>query len=202
MSPRRLLRRLALPLLPLLCLALGYAWFTGEAAATPAEAPAPSDAIVVLTGGAERVETALRLLDSGAAPLLLVSGAARGLTVADLARAHGRDPAALAGRLALGHAAATTIGNAAEAAAFARARGLRSLRVVTAGYHMPRALLELRRAAPDLVLVPHPVQPAVLRDGSLPAWRAWTLEPAEYLKFLAAAAGLGALAQARDAARR
>ncbi|MGG5810731.1 YdcF family protein [Falsiroseomonas sp. CW058] len=202
MTPRRALRLAALPLALLLALGGGFAWFLDEAAGTPAEPARRTDAIVVLTGGAERVETGLRLLEAGLAPRLLVSGAARGLTPAELARAHGRDPVALGGRVALGHAAATTTGNAAEAAAFARAHGTASLRVVTAGYHMPRALLEIGRAAPGLVLVPHPVQPAALRDGSIPPRRAWTLLPMEYLKYLAAAAGLSALVPARDPARR
>jgi hypothetical protein len=42
--------------------------------------------------------------------------------MAALARAPGRDPAALAGRLTLGHAAATTAGNAAETAAWIAAQ--------------------------------------------------------------------------------
>lgn len=199
---RRLVRWMALPLAPLLALGAGFLWFLAEAAAVPSAPPARTDAIVVLTGGAERVETGLRLLEEGAAPRLLVSGAAARLTLAELARAHGREPAALAGRVSLGHAAATTIGNAAEAAAYAKAWGLSSIRVVTAGYHMPRALLELRRALPGMTLVPHPIQPAGLRDGSTPRLRAWTLRVGEYLKYLAAAAGLTRVLPARDAAPR
>lgn len=193
---------LAWPAAPLLAFAAGYIWFRAEAAETPEDTATRTDAIIVLTGGANRIEAALRLLESGTAPRLLVSGAAPRLTLAELARAHGRDPAALAGRVTLGHAAATTVGNAAETAAFARAHNLRSLRVVTAGYHMPRALLELGRALPDATLVAHPVQPAALAEGALPPRRAWTLLPLEYAKYLAAALGLTRLLTAREAARR
>lgn len=206
---RRFLRLgLAASLLALLVLGLGFLGFLSQAAA-PVAAPArPTDAIVVLTGGAERVETALRLLDEGLAPRLLVSGANTGLTLAELARAHGRDPAALEGRVVLGRIAASTRGNAAEVAAFARAQRVASIRVVTAGYHMPRALLELRRAAPTLLLVPHPVTPAALRaeagsqppTRALPAMRRWTLLPGEYLKYVAAAAGLTGLLPAKESA--
>jgi hypothetical protein len=54
-------------------LAGGFAWFVASAGsvATP---PPHADGIVVLTGGAERVETALRLLAEDQARLLLVSG--------------------------------------------------------------------------------------------------------------------------------
>jgi len=187
----------------------GYLQFLAGATAPVADPVRPTDAIVVLTGGGDRVETALLLLEQGVAPRLLVSGAHAGLTLAELARAHGRDPAALASRVALGRAAATTRGNAVEVAAFARSAGIGTLRLVTAGYHMPRALLELRRAAPGLEVVPHPVVPAALRkrgDASgggrgLPGLRRWTLLPGEYLKYVAAAAGLTRFLPAKESAR-
>ncbi|MCF3580049.1 YdcF family protein [Planktothrix agardhii 1811] len=209
-GPRRWLRWLAVALLPLAVLMAGFLWFLGEAAAEP-EAPARrTDAIVVLTGGQERVETALDLLEAGLAPRLLVSGVAPGLTLAELARAHGRAPAALSGRVTLGRAAATTTGNAAETAAWLRAERLgpgspqpvRTIRVVTAGYHMPRALLELRRALPGVELVAHPVGPAALRRGEMPWLRVGRLLAGEYVKFGLALAGLSALLPAREAARR
>ena len=97
----------------------------------------------------------------------------------------------LAGRITLGHVARTTRGNAAEIAAWAREEQLRSIRVVTAGYHMPRALLELRRALPDAELLPHPVVPARLRDpGAVSHLRTWSLLAGEYLKLLGAWMGL------------
>ena len=76
----------------------------------------------------------------------------RDATLADLVRGAGLAPelaASVAGRVTLGHAAASTRGNARRDRAWARERGIRSVRVVTAGYHMPRALLELRRALPE-----------------------------------------------------
>ncbi len=204
---RRSLPWIGLALAVLAALTGGFLWFL---AATRAGVDAPgrrSDAIVVLTGGLDRVETALGLLEGGTAPRLLVSGAAVGLTPAALARAHGRDPAALVGRIAIGQAAATTAGNAAETAAWiaaeaASGRPVRTLRVVTAGYHMPRAMLELRRALPGVELLAQPVVPAILREGDIPFSRTVTLLGGEYLKFGLALAGLAALAPAREASRR
>lgn len=188
---------------------LGFLWFlhAARAEADPAAAARRTDAIVVLTGGRERVETALALLEAGAAPRLLVSGAAPRLTAAELLRAQGHDPAALIGRVTLGQAAASTAGNAAETAAWLaalRAQGteVRSLRVVTAGYHMPRALLELGRALPGTELLAHPVTPAALRSGHLPPARAMRLLAGEYVKFGLALMGLSLLVPARETARR
>lgn len=182
---------LLVPVLPALLLAAGFAGFLALAAAGPAEPERPTDGIAVLTGGAERVETGLRLLREGRARVLLVSGVHRDATLADMAHRAAMGPGDLAGRVALGHEATSTRGNAAEIAAWARAERLGSLRVVTAGYHMPRALLELRRALPEVVLLAHPVLPATLRDaGAAGRLRTWSLLVREYLKYLAVRAGL------------
>jgi uncharacterized SAM-binding protein YcdF (DUF218 family) len=190
-------RWIALPLALAGLLGLGFLWFLQQVGTRPAPPERPTDGIVVLTGGAGRVEAGLALLEAGAAPRLLISGAAPRLTLAQLARANHREPAALPDKVDLGHAAATTAGNAVETAAWARAHGLDSLRVVTTDYHMPRALLELRRAMPKVTLLPHPVAPPAL------SWtrRAWLLG-LEYAKLVAALTGLGALLPARETADR
>ena len=110
----------------------------------------------MLTGGARRVETGLALLAAEPDTRLVVSGVGRETDWPDLARLAGADPA-LGPRVTLGRAAASTRGNAAEVAAWARAHRLGRLRVVTADYHMPRAMLELRRALPEAVLLAEPV---------------------------------------------
>lgn len=164
-----------------MCLAVllaGAAWGVGFAAfdqaarsagtvaadaATEARAAATvADGIVALTGGADRVETALHLLESGAAPLLLISGVGRGADLAELLRGVRLSPGQTE-RVTLGRVATTTLGNAEETAAWAQAHDIRSLLVVTAGYHMPRALLEIGRALPGVRLLAVPVRPPALR---------------------------------------
>jgi len=174
----------------------GFAAFVAAALSVPPEPDTRTDGIAVLTGGAERLETGLRLLREGRAARLLVSGAHPDVRLADLARIAGTPEPALAARVAIGHGAATTRGNAAEVAAWTRAGGVASLRIVTAGYHMPRAVLELRRVLPGVVLVRHAVQPAQLRGiATLGHWRTWTLLGGEYAKLIGAALGLGAVAR-------
>jgi uncharacterized SAM-binding protein YcdF (DUF218 family) len=80
-----------------------------------------------------------------------------------------------------------------EIAAWARQYNITTIRLVTAGYHMPRAKAELRRAMPALRASPHPVTPAKLReDGAFWRPRIWGLMLGEYMKFLGAEAGLSA----------
>lgn len=207
MSFTGLLRSIAtLALLSLLAFLAGFLWFLFHAGAEAAGPPRRTDGIAVLTGGADRVETGLRLLRDGQAERLLISGVHPGATLAELDLPLDFDRRALAPRITLGRKATSTRGNAEEVAAWAQDYRLRSIRVVTAGYHMPRALLELRRALPQAELVPHPVVPARLRGNDAVAkLRTWSLLVREYGKLLyAASAGLRdalALAEARLAAR-
>lgn len=145
----------------------------------------PVDGIVALTGGAQRIDEALALLERGAGRRLLVSGVNRATTLAAFASANAVSGESLACCIDLGRDARDTRGNAAEARAWAIDNDLRSLLVVTSAYHMPRSLAEFNEAMPDVRLVPYPVQHASLRLD------AWTHDPAvfrlvfgEYLKYL------------------
>ena len=130
-----------------------------------------TDAIVVLTGGADRVAEGVRLLREGKAPVLFVSGVGAGVTVARLLEVAGNGvDAGLACCIELGHAAQDTVGNATEIAIWAADRNARSLRVVTAAYHLPRAQHLLRRAAPGIEMLAHPVVPETLK---LEQWWRW-----------------------------
>jgi uncharacterized SAM-binding protein YcdF (DUF218 family) len=182
-----------LPLAAGVSLAVGFAWFVA-AAGTAATPPPASDGIVVLTGGAERVETALKLLADGRARLLLISGVGGATEFGALAHRAGVDPG-LGQRVTLGRAASSTRGNAAETAEWAEARGIRSLIVVTAGYHMPRALAELSRALPGIALHPVPVISPAVGARSAATLR---LLAGEYMKFLAAQVGLSAITSRAD----
>lgn len=190
MSGPRRLGWLALALA--LALLLGFLGFLRAAMAPPEAPELHTDGIAVLTGGAERVATGLRLLREGRGERMLISGVHPGALLDELDGGEALGP--LAQRVQLGRTATTTRGNAREVAAWSAAQRLHSVRVVTAGYHMPRALLELRRAAPGLTLLPWPVTPARLsRSEALREPRTWTLLLGEYGKLLAAWTGLHTL---------
>jgi uncharacterized SAM-binding protein YcdF (DUF218 family) len=196
---RSLLKWITLGIAPALLLgwAAGLVWFIRLA--DRAEPPPPhADGIVALTGGANRVETALHLLAEGRAEWLLVSGIGPGPDLATLAKRSLVDAAPLAARIELGRQATSTRGNAAETAAWVRVKDIHSLIVVTAWYHMPRALTELARALPGVVLYPSPVEP----EGSHPpdlamVWAMARLLAEEYSKYLAARLDLTALVPER-----
>jgi uncharacterized SAM-binding protein YcdF (DUF218 family) len=182
------------PLLGLVALALvlasawlaGLVWFAERVSRLTPQSGA-TDAIVVLTGGSERVEEGMALLAAGSARFLFVSGVPEGVTPEAVVNGAGAGVDALLPRIVLGHAAQDTTGNALETAAWARREGISSLRLVTANYHMPRSLIEFRRVLPGVAIVPHPVFPARFKDRE---WWRWpgtlALMVSEYDKYLLA----------------
>jgi uncharacterized SAM-binding protein YcdF (DUF218 family) len=184
--------RLALRITAVLALLwlAGLAWFIHDTIQAP-DPNVSADGIVAFTGGAERVETALKLLAERRGGLLLLSGVGGGAELQALARGSGIDTAPLAAQVTLGRHATTTHGNAEETEDWARAHQLHSLLVVTGSYHMPRALTELHRVLPDVTLYPVPVLPPALRDpGGLAHAGTLRLLAEEYTKWLAASAGI------------
>ncbi len=174
----------------MLCWAAGFAWFV-HAASQPAVLPPRADGIVVLTGGADRIVTGARMLQEGRGRVLLISGVGHDAGLQALFRGTGLDAVSLASRITLGRAATSTAGNADETASWAASHNVRSLFVVTAGYHMPRALTELQRSLPGTAMFAVPVVPPALRTHNLSTWR---LLAQEYTKWLASKLGLARLA--------
>jgi uncharacterized SAM-binding protein YcdF (DUF218 family) len=178
---------------------LGGAWLAGFLvflvviwAASPPNPIPHADGIVALTGGDDRVRAALALLAEQAAPALLISGAGKGTYLGDFTVDDSAAATHYAGEITVGHMAATTRGNAAETAAWAKARHMKSLIIVTADYHMPRAILEIRRVLPDAALIEVPVRPPAMSHlFGLPTLR---MLAEEYTKYLFVRSGLFDLA--------
>jgi uncharacterized SAM-binding protein YcdF (DUF218 family) len=163
----------------------GLIWF-----ATPpaVEARAAStDAIVVLTGGSQRLRSGIELLRKGKGRKLFVSGVNQQVELDDLLRISGNASDWASCCVELGREADNTAGNAVETAHWVRRQGFRSLRLVTAWYHMPRSLLEFHRGMPEIDIVAHPVFPDQAKQEH---W--WTrrgtagLVVGEYFKYSAA----------------
>ena len=165
---------------------LGLIWFVQSSLTMTADPKAETDAIVVLTGGRLRLEAGLNLLGAGRAQKLFISGVNPHVHRLELMRVNGHaDDDDLNRRIAIGHAADNTLGNARETADWMRQQGYRSLRLVTSWYHMQRSLLEFQRAMPQTRIVAEPVFAG--HEGE--AWSDWievgVLTVSEYDKYLA-----------------
>ena len=202
------MKTLAALLLALMIWGLGLLAFTGRVdQSTPAPEPPISDGVVALTGASTlRLEAATRLLEEGKGQRLLISGVNREATRAEIQTVTKAVKPIYDCCVDLGFAAANTVGNARETAEWARSKGYRSLIVVTADYHMPRSMLELHAAMPNVALHPYPVK------TDLNARRWWKTGASarrmivEYCKYLAilgreAFLGLGPKDKAAPAAK-
>ncbi|MCC6924633.1 YdcF family protein [Novosphingobium sp.] len=152
----------------LLAWALGFVWF---AVVLPQPAGTErSDAVVVLTGAAGRVERGLAVLDNHWAPRMFVSGVYREVKSGEFAAQFHVSSTQMACCVMLGYSATDTVSNARETAEWVRKQRVQSIRLVTSDWHMRRAAGELRSELPDGVAV---IEDAV---ATKPSWRTLFVE--------------------------
>ena len=170
------------------CLALwitGLLCFAALVNKKPVDENTKTEAIVALTGGTERLATAVELLKQGKAQKLLISGVDRKVDWLNLAQTIDELPPELNDKIVLGHVARNTTENALESLAWMKRNGFTSLRLVTASYHMPRSYSEFKTVMPDIKILPHPVFPQTFKHADWWKWRGSTaLIVSEYTKFL------------------
>ncbi|WP_026620205.1 YdcF family protein [Ensifer sp. WSM1721] len=155
---RKILRRGFFVLLAFLAVFIaGFLQFADTVASLRPPVTPRADAIVVLTGGFQRIDQAVDLLKTGAGKRLLISGVHPTTTGSQIRRNTQSSPDLFKCCVDIGHEAIDTIGNATEASQWIHDRGYRTILVVTNNYHMPRSLLELRRARPEAQFIAYPV---------------------------------------------
>lgn len=166
----------------------GFLWFADSVATMRPPEGARADAIIVLTGGYQRIDQAVGLLRDKVGKRLLISGVNPSTTRAQIRRMTQSSPDLFACCVDMGYKAIDTIGNANEAAGWIRDKGYTSIVVVTNNYHMHRSLHELRSASPDTEFIAYPVINSDLSRTN------WFANPdvlrtmiSEYAKFVVAA---------------
>lgn len=191
-APRRKRRGLrmvvaAVVLISVSAAAVGFVGFIAQLRSAEIKPSRAADGIVVLTGGSSRVSDALELLAGGYGKRLLISGVHPTSAVSDISRSLPDNQSFLNCCVDLDRSAVNTRSNAVETRRWARERGFRSLIVVTSNYHMPRAIVEMSHAMPDVELIPFSVVGEKWRDE--PWWTsggAFRLLMSEYVKYVAA----------------
>lgn len=105
-----------------------------------------TDAIVVPTGAAGRIDRGIDLLRRHQAKRMLVTGVAPGVDAAVLAKEYHAPASLFACCIDLGGEAVDTRSNAEETVGWVRRHGYTSVRLVTSDWHLPRARMELAAA--------------------------------------------------------
>lgn len=123
---------------------MGFAWFA-FALPQPND-DAKADAVVVLTGGANRIDRAISLLENKKVSKMLISGVDRDVKPKELAAEYKRDEALFECCIDLGFRSVDTRSNALETARWAARHDVKSIMLVTHDWHMRRARLELDSA--------------------------------------------------------
>jgi uncharacterized SAM-binding protein YcdF (DUF218 family) len=188
-APRRWLRAATVAVLAIVFVgaAIGFIGFLSQLRGAEIKPARNADGIVVLTGGSSRVSDAMELLADGYGKRLLISGVHPTNAVSDISRSLSDNQSLLNCCVDLDRSAVNTRSNAAETRRWVHDRGFKSLIVVTSNYHMPRAIVELSHAMPDIALIPFAVVGDKWRDEP---W--WTSGPtfrlllSEYVKYVAA----------------
>lgn len=148
---------LAIPMCIFGAFFIGFIIFTSSLGSKDAVAVQKADAIVVFTGGSDRISDAIELLASGYGNRLLISGVNLSTSIERLSKLTQRGSNFFNCCIDIDYAARNTVENAIETRRWVDERNIKSLIVVTSNYHMPRAMIELQRALPDVKLIAHPI---------------------------------------------
>jgi uncharacterized SAM-binding protein YcdF (DUF218 family) len=166
---------------------LGFGWFGDHVASlkTP-DVVARADGAAALTGGSDaRVSAGVALVEAGKVPRLLISGVNLVTTPEQLRLVSGGKPETFVCCIDLGRQAIDTLGNAQEVAIWVKQYRVKKLILITDNYHMPRSLFEVRRANPDVQVIPYPITIGIYADADWwkneRATRGLALEYAKYL---------------------
>ncbi|MBC7869155.1 YdcF family protein [Candidatus Saccharibacteria bacterium] len=149
------------------------------------------DAVAVVSGGDTnaRTDEAIRLYKNGWSDTLIFSGAAEdksGLSNAAAMQARATSAGVPKSAILLDEYSETTKQNAENSHTLFASKNIKSIILVTSGYHQRRASLEFNKPAKDMVILNHPVS----RDQDWSMWwwtnaRGWMLAVSELFKIIA-----------------
>ncbi len=150
----------------LAAIVLVYAFgFLGFAVSLPEPlAEQEADAVIVLTGGAGRIDRGLQTVESGLVKQMFVSGVDPEVKPREFAVEFNVPRQTMDCCVKLGYLAVDTRSNAGEAAQWLKENEFTSVRLVTTDWHMPRASSEFAETVPADIRV---YQDAVISNPDL-----------------------------------
>ena len=143
-----------------------------------------TQAVVALTGGRNRIAEAVKILNSGQADMLFISGVDHHTSFDDIKKRQGIDAKENDKKIIIGQKAKDTEGNAVESTSWLKKNHIDSIRLVTSNYHVERSIVEFKSQNPELKIIPHPVYSEKVQKKWWTSWQTSSLIFSEYNKFL------------------
>ncbi len=140
-----------------------------------------TDAIIVLTGGNNRIQTGLKLLHDGVSENLFITGVHPSVTKSDITNMWEEISELPDCCITLGHEATTTRKNSEETDRWLKEHKINNIILVTSNYHMDRALLEFRHKMPNININTYTV---IDKTSPLVNFSFWKISFIEYHKFM------------------
>lgn len=161
----------------------GFILFANKINHYPKDENTQTDAIVVLTGGRNRISEAVRLWDLGLADKLFISGVEKNTSLDDISKRQAVTFTKRKGIL-LDKKSTNTIENAIETQLWMKQNNINSIRLVTSNYHLPRSIEEFYFQNPTMKIIVHPVYSDFVAKEWWKSIRSFYLIASEYNKFL------------------
>jgi len=143
-----------------------------------------AEAIIVLTGGRNRINSAFKIYkNNGETQKLLISGVNSKLNTNKLLKFHNINIEDKK-NITIGYKAKNTVGNAKESAKWIKENNIKSILLVTSNYHMLRAKLELMSEINDIKIIEYPVYSPFVKKPGLKNIGSFCLISIEYTKYI------------------
>lgn len=161
----------------------GFLWFGQKINGYAEHSDEHTDAIVVLTGGRNRIAKAIGMLNNNMTEHLFISGVEKRTTMSDIARSL-KTEIINPDKIELGYKASNTIENAREIKEWIDKNNIKSVRLITSNYHTPRSLAELGAYHLPLKIIATPVYSEKVAKHWWQSWGTFKLIAGEYNKYL------------------
>ncbi|MBL6623771.1 MAG: YdcF family protein [Rhizobiales bacterium] len=140
------------------------------------------DAIIVFTGGENRVQSGIDLISNNVGKRLFISGVNPDTNIFDISEQILSDEDLLNCCIDLGKKANNTIENAIESIDWIKNNNYKNVIIVTSNYHMKRSLFILKNFDRSINFIPHNVQSKFLQNKNIPIYAKMKTIISEYAK--------------------
>lgn len=143
----------------------------------------PTDAIIVLTGGSKRIKEATTLLNKGLSRVLFISGVEKSVSFNEIVNAQKLDINS-GNEVVIDRISKNTVENAIKTNEWIKDNNIKSIRLVTSNYHMPRSYLEFKSQNNGMKIILNPVYSDKVSDKWWKNKGSFLLIASEYIKFI------------------